>query len=128
MGDTEHIFKCIVHLRRNPSLRLGFFFFFKLEKNCLTTHIFLPQFLGPVAAENSMCRPLNEIRSYDTAQGKQGQLCGKFISNCNQLVSRCVGMATAECGITNGDRKEGKECLDKRLQMMHSQCFTLSEG
>lgn len=68
------------------------------------------------------------MRSYDTAQGKQEKLCGKFISNCNQLVSRYVGLATAECGVMNGDRKEGTECMDKLLQMMHLQCFTLSEG
>lgn len=30
-------------------------------------------------------------------------------------------MATAECGIANGDRKEGTERVDKRLQMVHSQ-------
>lgn len=32
-------------------------------------HVFLPQLLGPVAAENSMCRPLKEIKSYDTKTG-----------------------------------------------------------
>lgn len=50
-------------------------------------HVFLPQLLGPVAAENSMCRSLKEIKSNGTIPKKTGWLCGKFISNYNQLSS-----------------------------------------
>lgn len=35
-------------------------------------HVFLPQLLGPVAAENGMCRPLKEVKSYDTILKKTG--------------------------------------------------------
>lgn len=35
-------------------------------------HVFLPQLLGPVAAENSMRRPLKEVKSYSTIPKKTG--------------------------------------------------------
>lgn len=50
-------------------------------------HVFLPQLLRPVAAENSMCRPLKEVKSFDTILKTLGNICHKFISNYNKLCS-----------------------------------------
>lgn len=52
-------------MRRITSLKFSKFFL-NLKKNCPTVQVFLPQLLRPIATENSMCRPLKEVKSYVT--------------------------------------------------------------
>lgn len=58
-------------MRRNTSLKFSNSFL-NLKKNCPTVQVFLPQLLRPVATENSMCRPLKEVKSYVTIPKKTG--------------------------------------------------------
>lgn len=49
-------------MRKNNSFKITNFLKIGKKKPCRTMHVFLSQLLRPVAAENSMCRPLKEVK------------------------------------------------------------------
>lgn len=105
-----------------------FVFFFLIEKE-LSYHASLSSpVLGTSSCWEQCGQTLKRNGKLWYSIRETGATLGWIYKQLQSTSWSSFGMATAECGIMNGAGEEDTGCVDKLLQMIHLQYFTLSES